>query len=58
MSAVVASVVAGDDAAAQAMPLQEMSHAIRRLECVVDKLDQGGYYRMLVKRCTSSQTAR
>ena len=29
-----------DDAAAQAMQLQEMSHAIQRLECMVDKLDQ------------------
>ena len=35
-SAVAASVVAGDDATTQA----EMSHAIRRLECMVDKLDQ------------------
>ena len=40
VSAVAASVVAGDDAAAQTMQLQEMSHAIQRLECMVDKLDQ------------------
>ena len=40
MSAVAASNVAGDGAAAQAIQLQEMSHAIRRLECMVEKLDQ------------------
>ena len=40
VSAVAASVVAGDDAAAQAMQLQEMSHAIQRLKCMVDKFDQ------------------
>ena len=40
MSAVAAFDVAGDHAAAQAMQLQEMSHAIRRLECMVDKFDQ------------------
>ena len=40
MCVVAASVVAGDDAAAQAMQLQEMSHAIQRLECMVDKLHQ------------------
>ena len=35
-----ASVAAGDDEKARELQLQEMNHAMQRLESIVDKLDQ------------------